>query len=62
MLARSGQTLWGAITVSADGGDTGITFAQGVKTALRATVQITKRSNLHQFTVIPKTAGGRGGS
>jgi transposase len=54
MFARSGQTLWSVVTVLADGGYTGTAFAQGVKAALGATVEIAKRSDLHQFAVIPK--------
>jgi transposase len=54
MFARSRQTLWAVVTVLADGGYTGLPFAQGVKAALGATVEIAKRSDLHQFAVIPK--------
>ena len=40
--------------VLTDGGYTGKTFADNVKTILGATVEVAKRSDLHKFTVIPK--------
>ncbi len=40
-------------SVLADGGYTGEPFAQAVKEALGATVQIAKRNELHTFAVIP---------
>lgn len=41
-------------SVLADGGYTGEPFAQAVKEALGATVQIAKRNELHTFAVIPQ--------
>lgn len=40
--------------VLADGGYTGEDFANNVKEILDAKVEVVKRSDLHQFTVIPK--------
>jgi len=40
--------------VLADGGYTGLPFAQSVKTLLGAEVQIAKRNELHSFAVIPQ--------
>jgi len=37
-----------------DGGYTGQPFAKGVKERIGATVEVAKRSELHQFKVIPK--------
>ena len=48
------ETLSDALNVLADGGDTGEPFADGVKELLGATVESAKRSELHQFAVIPK--------
>ena len=41
-------------SILVDGGYTGQPFADSVKGLLGATVQIAKRSELHQFVVIPK--------
>jgi transposase len=42
------------LAVLADGGYTGETFRQEVKTLLGATVEIAKRSELHTFAVLPR--------
>jgi transposase len=54
MFVDNRGNLSNVVNVLADGGYTGENFAQGVNTTLGATVEIAKRSELHQFAVIPK--------
>ena len=48
------SNLVNVINVLVDAGYTGEPFAAGVKDILGATVEVTKRSELHTFAVIPK--------
>jgi len=54
MFANNQENLSSVIDVLVDGGYTGENFAQGVKDALGASVEVAKRSELHTFAVIPK--------
>ena len=54
MFDQNQKALSSVVNVMADSGYTGDKFAQGVKDILGATVEIAKRSELHQFVVIPK--------
>ena len=54
MFDQNQKALSSVVNVMADSGYTGDKFAQGVKDILGATVDIAKRSELHQFVVIPK--------
>jgi transposase len=53
-MDRCKATLVHVQSVLADSGYVGQPFADAVKTALGATVQIAKRSELHTFAVIPQ--------
>ena len=53
-FARCKAHLGEVESVLADGGYVGQPFAQAVKEALGATVQIAKRSELHTFKVMPQ--------
>jgi transposase len=54
MLETSEKELSNVSAVLCDGGYTGNPFQEGVRVLLDADVQIAKRSELHQFAVIPK--------
>jgi transposase len=54
MLLLNEENLPGVRKVMADGGYTGERFEELVGQILGATVEITKRSELHKFAVIPK--------
>ena len=54
MFDRHQSSLSKVVNVLADGGYTGAPFANGVKERLGATVEIAKRSDLHQFVVMPQ--------
>jgi len=53
-LARHTKSLSKVVNVLADGGYTGRPFAEGISNILGASVQIAKRSELHQFAVMPQ--------
>ncbi|MDC9583271.1 IS5 family transposase, partial [Xenorhabdus sp. PR6a] len=52
-FAMHKNALIGVTNVLADGGYTGVSFAEGVREILGATVEIAKRHELHTFRVIP---------
>ncbi len=54
MVKNSSSSLAHVINVLCDGGYTGKTFAQAVREAIGADVEIVKRNELHQFVVLPK--------
>lgn len=54
MLENNKEKLKRVKNVLADGGYTGETFSNEVQKLIGATVEITKRSELHTFKVIPK--------
>ncbi|OXC19946.1 transposase [Lactobacillus crispatus] len=54
MLALHADHLKNVRSVLVDGGYTGTNFAIDVKTNLKATVQVAKRNELHNFTVMPQ--------
>lgn len=54
MLTRERRKLRGVKNVLADGGYQGKPFADGVREAIDAKVEVVKRSELHAFKVIPK--------
>jgi transposase len=54
MVEHCAEDLQGVKNVLADGGYTGEEFADEILSALGATVQIAKRSQLHMFVVIPQ--------
>lgn len=54
MLALHADHLKNVRNVLVDGGYTGTNFAIDVKTNLKATVQVAKRNELHNFTVMPQ--------
>jgi transposase len=54
MLEASATELSKVKAILCDGGYTGKSFQEGVRELLDADVQIAKRSELHQFAVIPK--------
>jgi transposase len=54
MFSDHQEHLARVIKVMVDGGYTGENFSQGVKGILGASVEVAKRSELHQFAVIPK--------
>ena len=53
-LTDAKENLSDVVNVLADGGYTGDKFADAVKALLGADVEITKRSELHTFVVMPK--------
>ncbi len=54
MLEMDKHYLSSVTKVLADGGYTGEPFAQAIRNALDASVEIAKRNELHMFKVIPK--------
>ena len=54
MLEEYAPKLSNILKVLCDGGYTGDPFANAVLTLINATVEVTKRSELHKFEVIPK--------
>jgi transposase len=54
MFDRNKSSLSEVVNVLADGGYTGVPFAEGVMQRLGASVEIAKRSELHTFAVMPK--------
>jgi len=54
MLVRNSSSLCCVVNILCDGGYTGKPFADAVKEAIGATVEIVKRDQLHQFVVLPK--------
>jgi transposase len=54
MLLLNGATLSAVVKLLVDGAYTGEPFAQRVKMIPGAEVEIAKRSELHQFAVMPK--------
>lgn len=54
MIEINKGTLYYVENILCDGGYTGKPFADAVKEAIGADVQIVKRSELHQFVVLPK--------
>lgn len=54
MLSNKKEDLSAVKNVLVDGGYTGERFSEKVKSILGATVEVAKRSELHQFVVIPK--------
>ena len=53
-LMRHKKSLSKVSNVLADGGYTGQPFANGVRDIIGASVQIAKRNELHQFSVMPQ--------
>jgi len=53
-FSRCAQNLCKVQSILVDGGYTGQPFADAVKQALGATVQVAKRNELHTFAVIPQ--------
>ncbi len=54
MITRSQKNLRKVENVLVDGGYSGKSFADAVKTTINATVEVVKRSELHTFAVMPK--------
>jgi transposase len=54
LLLENDDTLSEVVKLLVDGGYTGEDFARRVWAILGATVEVAKRSELHQFAVIPK--------
>lgn len=53
MITNRSQELADTKKVLADGGYIGVPFADAIKAAIDAEVEVVKRSELHSFTVIP---------
>ena len=53
-ISLAGEGLFGVQTVLVDGGYTGEPFATGVDARIGAQVEVVKRSELHEFVVMPK--------
>lgn len=54
MIENNKDSLSGVVNILCDGGYTGQPFADAVKDSIGASVEVVKRSELHQFVVLPK--------
>jgi transposase len=54
MIEKNKQSLCLVVNVLCDGGYSGKPFADAVREAIGADVEIVKRNELHQFVVLPK--------